>query len=228
MNLMSENINEIIAALAKAQGKIQPAAKDKANPFFKSKYADLSSVWDACRDALTENGLAVVQTINKTPDGMSLITTLGHSSGQWMRSEMPIMLTKTDPQSLGSIITYYRRYCLAAMTGVAPEDDDAEKAQAPYRNQKNSQPDPKYVEPKKMSPDQANELKLILSECDLEYVKWFNAKLMKNYNTQDFCQISAENFDNMKLSATRNMQENFSKNRIVSLQEEQKNMEKVQ
>ena len=46
-----------------------------------------------------------------------------------------------------------------------------------------------------MSPDQANELKLILLECDLEYVKWFNAKLMKNYNTQDFCQISAENFE---------------------------------
>jgi len=61
MSEQSEQINELATALAKAQGKITGALKDSANPFYKSRYADLASVWDACRAALSENGLAVVQ-----------------------------------------------------------------------------------------------------------------------------------------------------------------------
>jgi len=130
---MSANVNELFAALSKAQGHIQPAPKDKSNPFFKSKYADLSNVWDACRGSLSENGLSVIQIPQTKSTGMYLTTILGHSSGQWIRGDIMITLAKYDPQSVGSAITYFRRYCLSSFTGVSPEDDDGEKAQSSFR-----------------------------------------------------------------------------------------------
>lgn len=126
---MSSNINELATALAKAQGSIKGASKDSANPFFKSKYADLAAVWDACRDALSANNLAVVQTTSgEDVEKVTVITTLIHSSGQWMRGSLVMRPVKNDPQGIGSVITYARRYALAAMVGVAPEDDDGNAA----------------------------------------------------------------------------------------------------
>lgn len=122
----SELINELAMALSKAQGKITGALKDSANPFYKSKYADLASIWDACRGPLSENGLAVVQTLSNDGENISITTTLMHSSGQWIRSALGIKPVKSDPQGIGSTITYARRYALAAITGVAQIDDDAE------------------------------------------------------------------------------------------------------
>src|ERR1051325_1347742 len=127
--MQSETINELAAALAKAQGEITPALKDNLNPHFRSKYADLSSVWSACRVPLSKNGLAVIQTMDNLNGQLCVITTLAHSSGQWMRSHLPIMVANSNPQALGSAITYMRRYALSAMVGVAPdEDDDGEQA----------------------------------------------------------------------------------------------------
>lgn len=121
----SEQINELAAALAKAQGTIQGAVKGKINPAFKSKYADLASIWDACREQLSSNGLSIVQTFDATPEGsVSLTTTLLHTSGQWIVSVLPVRPVKNDPQGMGSAATYARRYALAAMVGVAPDDDD--------------------------------------------------------------------------------------------------------
>lgn len=128
MTMMSDAINEISAALAKAQGQIEGASKGKVNPAFKSKYADLASIWDACREALSTNGLAVLQIPNETPDGMLLTTMVTHSSGQWFRSSYPVRPVQATPQGLGSAITYARRYALMAMVGIAPEDDDGEAA----------------------------------------------------------------------------------------------------
>lgn len=125
----SFRLNELFAALAKAQGKIKGATKDVANPFFKSKYADLASVWDACRDALSENGLSVIQATEAgNADTVTVYTTLGHSSGQYITSGLTMKPVKADPQGIGSTITYARRYALAAMVGVAPEDDDGNAA----------------------------------------------------------------------------------------------------
>ncbi len=124
MNNQSENINELMAAMSKAQGVIVSAKKDKTNPYYKSAYADLASVWDACRTALSENGIAVVQCMEPIDVVLMLVTTLGHSSGQWMKSYLPIITQKTDHQSLGSGITYMRKYSLSAITGVAPDEDD--------------------------------------------------------------------------------------------------------
>lgn len=128
-NDASETINELAAALAKAQGQITGALKDTSNPFFKSKYADLAACWDACRKALTDNGLAVIQTTVERDGRLYVLTTLAHSSGQWMRGWMPVKTKDDGPQAMGSGVTYARRYALAAIVGLAQVDDDAEAAQ---------------------------------------------------------------------------------------------------
>ncbi len=124
----SEQINELAAALSKAQGQIKNAAKDSANPFFKSKYADLASVWDACRAELSANGLAVVQVPESRDGQVGVYTILLHSSGQWVDGELFLTPVKDDPQGAGSIITYCRRYSLCGFAGIAPEDDDGNAA----------------------------------------------------------------------------------------------------
>lgn len=127
----SETLGKLAEALAKAQGEIQHAHKDKDNPFFKSSYADLASVWDACREPLSKNGLCVVQTLESKDGPLFLNTVLMHASGEWVSSQVPIIPVKNDPQGLGSAITYMRRFSLAALVGVAPSDssdDDGEAA----------------------------------------------------------------------------------------------------
>ena len=119
----SENINELAAALSKAQGAITDALRDSNNPFFKSKYADLASVWDACRKPLADNGLAIIQSVTSS-DGIALETMLTHSSGQFVSSTVKLLLKDESMQGMGSAITYARRYQLAAFVGVAPDDDD--------------------------------------------------------------------------------------------------------
>lgn len=127
----SPEIQELAAALAKAQAAIAGAAKSNINPAFKSKYADLASVWDACRGPLTANGLSVAQLPSIEEGGRVGVTTLLlHSSGQFLSATVSVMPTKTDAQGLGSAVTYLRRYGLSAMVGVAPEDDDGNAASA--------------------------------------------------------------------------------------------------
>lgn len=127
----SESIAELSAALAKAQGAMQGAKKDASNPFFKSSYSTLASVWDACRKPLSDNGLSVVQTTEffpENPDIVCIETTLCHSSGQWIKGRLAGKPAKADPQGVGSCITYFRRYALQSMVGIAPEDDDGNAA----------------------------------------------------------------------------------------------------
>ncbi len=136
----SESIKELVTALAVAQGRIEAAKKDVNNTYFESKYADLASCWGVCRAPLSENGLAVIQ-IPEFADGVqSLETILTHSSGEWISSRMGVrpgyinkqnvFVHEEDVQALGSAITYLRRYALCAIVGIAPEDDDGNKATA--------------------------------------------------------------------------------------------------
>jgi len=118
------------AALSKAQAEIEGASKDSVNPHFKSKYADLASVWDACRGPLTKYGLSVVQLLAADGAKVTVTTMLLHSSGQWIKSELSMTAQKNDPQGIGSCATYARRYSLSSMVGVAPEDDDGNAASA--------------------------------------------------------------------------------------------------
>lgn len=123
----STTIGALAASLAKAQKSFKPAIKDANNPFFKSKYVDLAGAIDAVRDALADNGLALVQSTD-AGDKMVLHTTLLHSSGEWISGTYPITAVKTDPQGIGSAVTYARRYSLMALLGIAAEDDDGEAA----------------------------------------------------------------------------------------------------
>lgn len=125
----STSIAALAAALSKAQADITGALKDSSNPFFKSKYADLASCWDACRKQLAANGLSVIQTTDVGDAGPVLVTTLAHASGEWVRGVLPILTKDNSPQGQGSGITYARRYALAAIVGLAQIDDDAEAAQ---------------------------------------------------------------------------------------------------
>ena len=121
----SPTIGKLIMALAKAQGLIKAAPKDTTNTYFKSKYADLASVWEACREPLAKNGLAVIQRPNPTNgDTISLTTILAHESGEWIRGTLIMRPVKNDPQGLGSCLTYARRYALSAMVGICSEEDD--------------------------------------------------------------------------------------------------------
>lgn len=133
----SEAINDIATALAKAQGAIEGAVKGKENPHFRSRYADLGAVWDACREHLSKNGIAVVQSVVhlRSSEGGVLqslmLTRLFHNSGQWIEDGgVPLILSKNDMQGLGSALTYSRRYGLMSMVGIAPEDDDGNAASA--------------------------------------------------------------------------------------------------
>ena len=126
--MQSEEINELAEALSKAQGLIEGAAKDSKNPFFKSSYADLHSVMACAREPLASNGLSVTQPTQVIDGQLCLITMLMHKSGQWIKSVMPLVLAKNDPQSVGSALTYFRRYCYASLCGVAQMDDDGESA----------------------------------------------------------------------------------------------------
>ena len=126
---MSDSIEKIAAALALAQGEMKPAVKDKENPFYKASYADLASVWSACRGPLSKNGISVVQVPTLSGGKMVLITMLLHSSGQYIKGEYPVVPLKTDPQGIGSALSYARRYSLASIVGICTEDDDdGEKA----------------------------------------------------------------------------------------------------
>lgn len=122
---MSPELDQLAAALATAQAQIQPAVKDRQNPAFRSNYADLASVWDACRVALASNGLSVSQHPGRLEDGTVTVTTaLMHASGQHIISVAAAMPKDGSAQAAGSVVTYLRRYALAAAVGVAPGDDD--------------------------------------------------------------------------------------------------------
>lgn len=126
--MQSEKIGELAKALNKAQSEIKGAIKDSKNPFFNSKYADLESVWEASREALTKNGLSVAQMFGYEGLQAFLETRLLHISGEWLCGRQLLIPVKNDPQSFGSCSTYARRYGLAAMIGVIQTDDDAEIA----------------------------------------------------------------------------------------------------
>jgi hypothetical protein len=126
----SDNINELATALAKAQGAMRFAIKDANNPFFKSKYADLSSVVEAIREALSGNGLSYMQHLHPSEKHEVCVETiLLHASGQWIScGTLTVPVSKHDAQGFGSALTYARRYSLSAAVGVVADDDDGNAA----------------------------------------------------------------------------------------------------
>lgn len=124
----SESIADIAAALALAQAEIENATKNAANPHFRSRYADLAEVLNTARPVLAKHGIAVVQSTSYADKLVHVDTLLTHKSGQWLESHASAPIGKDDVQGVGSVTTYLRRYSLAAMVGIAQEDDDGESA----------------------------------------------------------------------------------------------------
>lgn len=124
----SPEINEIAKALAAAQAEMGHAKKGNENLHFKSRYADLAAVWDAIDDKLAKNGIAVSQFPSASGNLVTVETRFMHTSGQWLTSRLTLLCADTRPQTIGSGITYARRYALSAMAGIAPDDDDGNAA----------------------------------------------------------------------------------------------------
>lgn len=140
----SEKIGELALALSKAQGAMRAAQKDRENPFFKSAYATLASVIEAIREPFSLNNLAFSQPTRVDDQGHVFVETIimHGASGEWISGEASAIPVKQDPQGIGSLISYLKRYGLQAMVGIASEDDDGNAATSPQREQKSAPPVP--------------------------------------------------------------------------------------
>lgn len=157
----SEQINELAAALSKAQSDMGGAVKDSDNPFFKSKYADLTSVIKAIKQPFADNGLSYTQFPINDLTGIGVCTRLMHSSGQWLEMGYTLPMVKKDPQSASSSITYARRVAISAMAGIPTADDDAESSMIRSN--------------KKISGDQLNVINDLIAETKTEEAKFCKA-----------------------------------------------------
>ncbi|MCP4975729.1 MAG: ERF family protein [Maribacter sp.] len=138
----SSDIYDLFAALSKAQGALNNASKDTEGHGY--KYAQLSQIIDICRKPLSDNGLAVIQMPSSNDASCSVTTMITHSSGQWIKDTlaMPIIIPLSKDgkelmnhaQAVGNVITYARRYALAAFMNIAQEDTDAGSGDGGYKN----------------------------------------------------------------------------------------------
>jgi len=198
----SENINEILPALMKAKGSIGSAKKDKVNPFHKSRYADLSSVHEACDQALSENGLILIQDVEGDETRVLISTRMMHTSGQWLEvGPLCLPLSQNTPQAVGSCITYGRRYSISSLLCITTEDDDdANRATIPEPKKKETERPKnidKIVNSGRISANQLGFLKDLLNRCEATYVETFDKHLLKQFDIKEYSQISVELFDRL-------------------------------
>ena len=154
----------IATSLAAAQMNMGKALKQSNNPHFRSKYADLGSVMDACLPALNEHGIAVIQPTGEDEQGRFVETILIHGeSGEQLSCRVPLIVSKNDMQGYGSAVTYARRYGLMAMAGIAPEDDDGNAA---------AKAAPKQEPPKPISAEQFQEMNDLIFDTETDEVKF--------------------------------------------------------
>lgn len=198
----SPEIKELVSALAKAQGSMKPATYNRVNPHFKSRYADFASCMDACRGPLSENGLAVIQSCETIEGKLNLVTMLAHVSGQWMKSEFPLVSMKMDSQGIGSAMTYAKRYSLCGMVGIVADeegDDDGEAAQGRGKQteakSQAAQPPAQPAVPKpKIGPGQLSKIKEMQAMLDRESLDKMNSWTYSAYRIDRMEDLLAENF----------------------------------
>jgi hypothetical protein len=147
--LKSESIKSIMPALLAAQAEIKGALRDANNAHTGKKYADLTSVFEACKPALNKHGILVQQSVADTAPGFACVLThlIHAASGEFVGCSLSLRPGKDDPQGIGSAITYARRYTLATLAGVCPDDDDGHAA-----SQQAARPAPAPVAPKPAPP----------------------------------------------------------------------------
>ena len=157
----SESIADIAKSLSKAQGEIENASKSSVNPHFKSKYADLAEVLNTVRPVFSANGLSFVQMPSFSDGVASVETMMMHESGEWISEKASAPVGKQDAQGVGSVITYLRRYSLAAFAGIAQEDDDA-----------NASIKPKAATVEFVTHTHVTELRRLLAITNLDESEW--------------------------------------------------------
>ena len=172
----SESIKNLAYALYQAQAKMGGAVKDSKNPFFKSDYADLTSVIKAIKEPFADHGLSYTQFPTNEEGRIGVVTMLMHESGEYLEHSYTLPTTKADPQSAGSAITYARRYALQSIAGIPTADDDAESAMI-----RNNQSKTAVV-----SPEQAEEIKSLLATHSVD-VKAF----LKHFKTSSVDEMLA-------------------------------------
>lgn len=136
----SESIAKLADALAKAQREIKGALKDSVNPFLKNRYSDLESCWEACKEPLTKNGLSISQGHDCDDKADYLITTIMHSSGEWISYKQRLIFKDPTAQAMGAATTYARRFGLTAAVGIVQTDDDGNEASGRSQQQPKPQP----------------------------------------------------------------------------------------
>lgn len=202
--LTSEHLNELATALSKAQGEFDPALKDSSNPFFKSKYADLPSVWAVSREILCKYGLSLLQFPSSNEGKHCLITRLMHTSGQWMQSSVDLLLTKNDIQGLGSAISYMRRYSMTSILGIVQDDDDGQLAVQKKKEQE------KPKENSSIDPAQYAELKKLYDLCDDDCISGLDKWLIEN-NYHNLAFLPKHEFTRIKNRLLINSEKNTVK-----------------
>lgn len=186
----SSDIAELAKSLAQAQSKMLRASKESENPHFKSKFANLSSVWNACQEPLTAAGLSIIQIPETDGPKVRVTTVMMHTSGQWISGCLTMTAEKSTPQSVGSCITYARRYALMAFVGVAADDDDGHEASV-GNSGKNKQPKPHLPEPEPQP----------LPEPPPHHVMTHKALIFDKSNKDSVEKIKAKLPDNLKSRA---------------------------
>lgn len=205
----TDEINELVIALSKAQGSMEPAKFNRVNPHFKNRYADFTSCMDACRGPLSKNGLSVMQYCETIKDKLMLVTMLAHTSGQWIKSNFPLIPLKMDSQGIGSAMTYAKRYSLSAMLGIVSdeeEDDDGEASNGrPRQSSQARAPSPQPVNVKRIdiaaikviSPIQAEEIINLLNQIPMEAQANFS-EWVKKRGFEAIAEITPEFYEEVK------------------------------
>lgn len=179
----SETIKELASALSKFQGEITAVEQKSTNPFFNSKYADLTTLWAAIRPHLADNGLAVMQEAFSAENAVCVVTRLVHSSGEWVESSpIAIPLKKFDGHGTGSALTYARRYGLSSLLGLVGGEPDDDGNAASVNASQNQEP-PKTT--KKFYPP-------------VDPAVWYN-RMSKNFDADDLRLYAQESAEKMGL-----------------------------
>jgi hypothetical protein len=186
----SYSVDKISEALSKAQGEMDFAKKGKENPHFKNKYADMGMIIEACQAALSKNGIAVTQTLVNSNGINALVTRLFHSSGQWIKSEVPTPIpANVSPQQYGSFLSYYRRYSLMAICCIGTtddiSDDDGESSQRAFEQMEAI----KAIDKAKKDADYANHVQTFRNKYSKDpefenYIKHLADKMVSKGNKQ--------------------------------------------
>jgi len=188
----------IAAAFVKAKREFSPALKEKNNPAFRSKYADLGACLEAVNDALLNNGIAVFQETSEDATGVTVETVFLHEAGESLRcGKLHVPASKQDPQGYGSALTYARRYSLMTACGIAPEDDDGDAA---------SKQPPRATTRATLDGGQLANIEALISETQSDkkaFLEWLSSKV--GVKLSRIADAPAEAYEHMinKLEAKR-------------------------